>query len=399
VGDERLNSEDSGVYTEGVPARLRSVQVRDYRSIGSCHVRLEPLTLLVGPNGSGKSNFLDALRFVVHSMHAPLEQVIDARSGLKSILRKLPKGQIALNFNIAVDFELQDGSRGTYSLTISEGEDGAAVIDQERCEVADERFSVSRGTLTENSASTSPAFTGDRPALVSFGALPRFAPVFNLIAGLTFYAPNPERMRKPTAVGPGKVLSRDASNAADVLARIERTSPDMTARIRGYLRSFNPEFDDVTVTESSNYRWLAFRPAANPSNWRLNSSDVSDGTLRAIAILLAIFQATTVTPPLSLVGLEEPETNLHPAAVGTLLDALLEASCQVPIIASTHSADLLDRKDLPESALLAVALHDGETLIGPVDGSGKSILRKRLYTAGELLRINQLTPEGTAPHA
>jgi hypothetical protein len=332
-------------------------------------------------------------------MHAPLEQVIDARSGLKSILRKLPKGKIALSFKIAVAFELEDGTTGTYSLTISEGEDGAAVIDQERCEVTDEHFSVSRGSLIENSASTSPAFTGDRPALVSFGALPPFAPVFNLIAGLTFYAPNPERMRKPTVLGPGKVLSRDAVNAADVLARIERTRPDVTARIRGYLRSFNPEFDDVTVTESSNYRWLAFQPATNPSNWRLNSSDVSDGTLRAIAILLAIFQASTVTPPLSLVGLEEPETNLHPAAVAILLDALLEASCQVPIIASTHSADLLDRKDLPECALLAVALHDGETLIGPVDASGKSILRKRLYTAGELLRINQLTPEGTAPHA
>jgi hypothetical protein len=332
-------------------------------------------------------------------MHAPLEQVIDARSGLKSILRKLPKGKIASSFRIALGFELEDETKGTYSLTISEGEDGAAVIDQERCEIADEHFSVRQGSLVENTAPTSPAFTGDRPALVSFGALPRFAPVFNLIAGFTFYAPNPERMRKPTALGPGKVLARDASNAADVLARIERTKPNITARIRGYLRSFNPEFDDVTVTDTGNYRWLAFRPVGNPSDWRLNSSDVSDGTLRGVAILLAIFQASTVTPPLSLVGLEEPETNLHPAAVGTLLDALLEASCEVPIIASTHSADLLDRKDLPESALLAVALHDGETLIGPVDASGKSILRKRLYTAGELLRINQLTPEGTAPHA
>src|SRR5581483_12231646 len=87
-GGKQLTSTNSAVYTQRMPARLRSVEVKDYRSIGSCHVPLEPLTLLVGPNGSGKSNFLDALRFVVHSMHAPLEQVIDARSGLKSILRK-----------------------------------------------------------------------------------------------------------------------------------------------------------------------------------------------------------------------------------------------------------------------------------------------------------------------
>jgi predicted ATPase len=126
-------------------------------------------------------------------------------------------------------------------------------------------------------------------------------------------------MRRPTSLGPGKVLSRDASNAADVLARIEKGRPDVMERIRGYLRSFNPEFADVMVTETGDYRWLAFTPVANPSQWRHSGSDVSDGTLRAIGILFAIFQAAVITPSLSLVGLEEPENNLHPAAAGVLL--------------------------------------------------------------------------------
>jgi hypothetical protein len=37
-------------------------------------------------------------------------------------------------------------------------------------------------------------------------------------------------------------------------------------------------------------------------------------------------------------------------------------------------------------------VRDGETVIGPIDDSGKAILRKQLYTAGELMRNNQLTP-------
>ena len=327
-----------------------------------------------------------------------MEQVIESRFGLRSILRKLPKGLIASSFSIRVSFNLADGTPGTYSLSVGQGSEGAAVIEEERCRVGTNEFASIRGVLTHN-AHTTPAFTGDRPALIAFGGFPQFAPVFNLIAGLTFYAPNPDKMRAPAPVGPGDVLSREASNAADVLARIERSKPQLTARIRGYLHSFNPEFDDVTVTESNNYRWLAFTPAANPSNWRLNGSDVSDGTLRAVGVLLAIFQAPAITRPLSMIGLEEPESNLHPAAAGVLLDALLEASLQVPIIASTHSADLLDRKDLPDSALLAVALQDGETIIGPIDENGKSILRKRLYTAGELLRSNQLSPAVSTPHA
>lgn len=37
-------------------------------------------------------------------------------------------------------------------------------------------------------------------------------------------------------------------------------------------------------------------------------------------------------------------------------------------------------------------MQDGETVIGPIDDAGKSILHKHLYTAGELMRSNQLTP-------
>ena len=372
-------------------AKITRVKLKDYRSIAACDVALQSLTLLVGPNGAGKSNFLDSLRFLVHSMHAPLEQVLEVRSGIKSLLRKLPKGRMATSFSIGVEFTVEDGRTGAYNLTVSAGSDGASSIESEQCQIGVDFFH-SMGQAVSHSAISMPAFTGDRPALVAFGAQPAFAPVFNLLAGMTFYSPNPEKMRRPTPVGPGKVLSRDASNAADVLARLEREKPVTFERIRSYLQSFNPEFQDVTVTETDNYRWLAFRPSTNPSDWRLNSSDVSDGTLRAMGILLAIFQSGSRTPSISLVGLEEPENNLHPAAAGVLLDALLEGSLAVPVIASTHSADMLDRKDLPDDSLLAVALQDGETIIGPIDDIGRSILHEHLYTAGELLRSNQLTP-------
>ncbi len=371
-------------------SRITRVAIRDYRSIASCDVELQPLTLLVGPNGSGKSNFLDALRFLADSMRAPLEEVVLRRYGIRSILRRLPSGGMASSFSIQVSFELEDARVGTYSVTVSAGNDDAAVIDEERCEVGDDHFKSTRGNI-EHTASAAPASTGDRPALVSFGSLPEFAPVFNLVAGMTFYSPRPERMRPPIVIGPGTALAAEASNAADVVACLIRTRPDTIGRIREYLSAFNPEFAGLTTVENGGYRWLTVT-ASNSSKWRFYSSDVSDGTLRAIAILLAVFQAGTVIPRISLVGLEEPESNLHPAAAGILLDALLEASASVPILASTHSADLFDRKDLPENAILAVALHDGETVIGPISDSEKSILRRRLYTAGELLRSNQLTP-------
>jgi hypothetical protein len=221
--------------------------------------------------------------------------------------RQLPQGRRASSFSIAVGFVLDNDIPGTYSLVVGTAADGTSRIESEECKVGDKWFRA--GLENGSSSGITPAFTGDRPALVSYGSLPTFSPVFNIITGMSFYAPNPEKMRPPKAVGSGTTLNPDASNAADVLARLERDNPRIVERIGGYLQSFNPEFANVSINGTDDFRWLAFTPDANPSGWKLNSSEVSDGTLRAIGILLAIFQAGSGLHPISLVGLEEPEAN------------------------------------------------------------------------------------------
>ncbi len=97
-----------------------------------------------------------------------------------------------------------------------------------------------------------------------------------------------------------------------------------------------------------------------------------------------------------LVGIEEPETALHPAAVAVLLDALEEASLTRQVLITSHSADLLDNKRIDPDALLAVAARDGKTEIGPIDKASRSVLRDHLFTAGEMLRMSQFAPDTNA---
>jgi predicted ATPase len=121
---------------------------------------------------------------------------------------------------------------------------------------------------------------------------------------------------------------------------------------------------------------------------------MSDGTLRALGILVALFQASNGSRRrIPLVGIEEPEVALHPAATGVLLDSLRDASGKTQVLVTSHSPDLLDDEDLDTDSILAVMSEGGVTGIGPLDETGKSALRDRLYTAGELLRLNQLIPE------
>ena len=48
---------------------------------------------------------------------------------------------------------------------------------------------------------------------------------------------------------------------------------------------------------------------------------------------------------------------------------------------------------LPTDSILAVVSDKNITKIGPLDDVGRSALQDHLYTAGELLRMNQLTLE------
>lgn len=75
--------------------------------------------------------------------------------------------------------------------------------------------------------------------------------------------------------------------------------------------------------------------------WRFNANSMSDGTLRALGILVALFQGGEGARP-SLVGIEEPEVALHPAAAAVVRDALTCASTRCQVVVTSHSPELLN---------------------------------------------------------
>ena len=121
---------------------------------------------------------------------------------------------------------------------------------------------------------------------------------------------------------------------------------------------------------------------------------MSDGTLRVLGILVALFQENRDPQKrVLLVGIEEPEIALHPAAAEVLLDGLRDAANNTQIILTSHSPDLLDDKELDSESILAVEARNGNTVIAGIDEAGRSAVHDRLYTTGELLRIDQLQPD------
>ena len=139
---------------------------------------------------------------------------------------------------------------------------------------------------------------------------------------------------------------------------------------------------------------LEFRQdmAGSKHPWRFPAQNMSDGTLRGLGVLVALFQGNRDVRPL-LIGIEEPETALHPAASAALRAALMRAAEQTQIIVTSHSPDLLDDFSINANHFLAVLSEGGETRIGPLDDASRSVMRDHLFSAGELLRQNQLVPD------
>jgi predicted ATPase len=377
-------------------AFLRRVLLRNFKSIANCDVHLGALTYLVGPNGAGKSNFLEALHLVSDALTGSLDNALSLRGGLAEVRRK--SSGHPTHFGVRLEFQLRGGQTGTYAFNVGALQNRGYEVQEERCVLGavgkGPYFHLRRGTLVASSEATFPAVTPDRLALVAASGLPGFRPVFDALTGMGLYNLNPRLIRDPQKPQEGRLLKAAGENIASVIGALERTQPETLRRIEHYLRTVVPSVQGIERKQIGPLETLEFRQVVSGAKhaWRFPALNMSDGTLRALGVLVALFQGEGGRGP-TLVGIEEPETALHPAAAAALRDALRAASMQTQVIVTSHSPELLDEMDLPADVLRAVAEKDGETLIAPVDEASRQMLRDGLFSAGELLRMGQLEPD------
>lgn len=378
---------------------LTRVKLKNYKSIAACDVSPAQLLFLVGPNGSGKSNFLDALRFVADALSFSIDHALRDRGGINEVRRR--SGGHPTHFGIRVEFSLVN-SRGHYAFTVGARRRGGYEIQREECFVVEQdgsgshSYVVERGRVVGSTLSSPPVAAADRLYLVNVSGVDAFRPVYDALSDTGFYNLNPDAIRDLQPPDPGDLLLRDGSNVASVLSNLEAHSPDFKTRVEEYLGKVVPGITAVSPRLIGPRETLEFRQEVRGSKhpWRFLASNMSDGTLRAFAVLLALFQgAGNGDSAPRLVGIEEPEIALHPAAAGVLVDALRDATEHVQVLVTSHSPDLLDNHDIPDESILAVVAEHGETKIGSLDHAGRSVLRDRLFTAGELLRTDQLRPD------
>jgi hypothetical protein len=290
--------------------------------------------------------------------------------------------------------DLPDGAVADYAIELSGEEGGATIVAEERCVVTRaegqvDRYSLKNGEFIEEIAGIRPQIGPGRLALFAASAASEYRSVYDFLMGISSYGIVPEKLGALQMPDPGWQLLPDGSNGASVLRQLHETEPDRFERVEELVKSVVPGVTGIG-TQAFGGRFESIRfdeegPAPN-APMSFMAANMSEGTLRVLGFLLAAYQPL---PP-SVLVIEEPEANIHPAAAEVVTSVLMDVSRRAQVLVTTHSPEVLDYDDLSDDVFRVVAKADGRTAIAPVSAGSRQAIREHLYSPGELLRINEL---------
>ena len=347
---------------------ITRLEVDGFKSLRGFAIDLAPFTALIGPNSAGKSNILEALALLSHLASEPVEAAFKHGRGRAIDQFTLEKGEpvreirFAVELLLPVDVAAGDGettNRVRYELTIGRERRASGaetlVIRHERlstigAEQDERRLGVSGGQSFLRALSAT--WTALAAAKMAVDVSPAEGLTAGELGATRLVQLDTARLRDESERIGGATLAPDASNLPTVLASL---SPRDLGEIRADLVALVPGISTLDVVADKD----SFRIEIELSGGeRLPARLVSDGTLRALALLTALRSR----PSPSIIAIEEPENGIYPGRLRTLLDLLREASSSgAQVIITSHSPVVLAamRDDLPGLRFIDTVRRDG----------------------------------------
>lgn len=332
---------------------LERIRIAGFTSLRD--VTLEPgrLTVLIGPNGSGKSNVLRALQMIPLMRTGSLQRFVAESGGASALLHYGPKrtGRI----EVELDF-VQSGARNRYRAWL-------AFTAGDKLMYADEAVGYSP-SLDAEMSETSLGGTHWESELESATPQDTTARTVNwLLANLTFFHFHDTSMtsalRTHARLEDDRYLRSNGSNLASFLFRLKRSEGESEhkawRRINRVVQQIAPCVKTLSPTAmdggSVRLDWI------DDQDERFGSHQLSDGTLRAIALVTALSQPVDQLP--LFMSIDEPELGLHPAAIRLIADLARSVSRHSQVLFATQSTAFLDHFDLED--VVVVERTDGAT--------------------------------------
>jgi predicted ATPase len=331
--------------------QLKRIEVKGFKSIRSAEIELRPLNVLVGANGAGKSNLISLFKMLGYMSTSALQEFIGRSGGADSLLHYGSRQTPVMSCEF--QFATKTGT-STYTQRLAYAAVDTLIFVDERVGFQKPQYPSPQdkalGAGHKESGLPEHAKAGDKTAQV----------ILKLLRGCRVFqfhdTSETAHVRKTAYIEDNRYLRSDAGNLAPFLYSLRETRPEHYSRIIATIQQIAPFFADFDLAPSR----------VNPKNILLNWRDkdskflfgphqLSDGTLRAMALITLLLQPEEYLPDVLFV--DEPELGLHPVAIHLFAALLRSVSAHHQVVVSTQSVSLVDRLE-PEDVIVVERQED-----------------------------------------
>jgi predicted ATPase len=345
--------------------RLQEIHIKNYKAFQDVVIKdIPPLAVFIGANGTGKSTLFDVLAFMRNCFHGyNVREAFQMRGGFDEVISRGNENNIPLKFSFILE---EWNCSATYSINLSKKHSNQIkvsdeifyktdLITQEKIEGIDSLEKYSGLTQKDNEVISyiknnySFNLGNDGKSKLQYVAKQFFLESFFLgdfpVAGWGGFATPEETMIHDKT---GKKLALFWSETTD----------DTKQRVLDDLQTYLPDLEQVVLSPlSRSENKLEFKAKAFNDVFQIEQ--LSEGSLKLFQYLLKLHNPEK--SPLLCVS--EPENDLYPAVLPSLMDLLdLYARENGQVFITTHSFELLNYVDL-ESVYILKKLPNGYTTI------------------------------------
>jgi predicted ATPase len=332
---------------QSVP-RIEYLKIKNYRALHNLELRgITPLTVFLGPNGSGKSTIFDVFAFLSECFSVGLRKALDKRGRFKELRTRGSSGPIEIELKYR---ERSDMPLITYHLSLDEGITGPYVAEEwlqwRRAQQGKLfKFLDFKNGEGQVIAGEKPVEMGERihemltssdvlavNALGQLAKNPRVSALRQFITGWYLSYLTTESTRGFSEAGPQERLSANGDNLPNVIQYLKEQHEDRLNQILDILSHRVPRLERVDSEFMPDGRLLLQIKDA-PFEQPILAKFASDGTLKMLAYLTLLYDPQ----PAQLIGIEEPENQLHPRLLPELAEECRRATARTQLMVTTHS--------------------------------------------------------------
>lgn len=366
--------------------RITNIEAKNFKSFQNLSIGFDDFTLIVGANAAGKSNLMSIFKFLKDIMLEGLDNAIALQGGIEYLSNvNLDKNEpIDISFRLKFDqiwyrrasednkivsptefsyrFKIMKNKRRkNYTICYDELKINFNTYKREKDEKTKKYKYIDSNspafcTITKDSAQSKYILSGcniyteidllldalsNAKNEILLYRLSYFLPALfseeNLIKVYDF---DPQKLKRPCTVSARKILESDGSNLAAVLQYVTK-NPKQHSQLIQLLKNSLPFINKLMVEQKYDQSY-SFKICERYSEKSFYANFLSDGTVSIIAIILALyFQEQS-----DIVIIEEPERNIHPKLLNSVVQMAKDVSQNKQIIFTTHNPEILSNVDL-----------------------------------------------------